>query len=91
MIYEVPQLHPLGLVKLEGLLSSPKQSEISPVLLGTQAAVHTEVRLTLTDAQTHESQDCASDQFSVYSDSAALINRKSPGVGTRRPGCKFSW
>ena len=58
MIYEVPQLHPLGLVKPEGLLSSPKQSEISPVLLGTQAAVHTEVRLTLTDAQTHESQDC---------------------------------
>lgn len=47
MIYEVPQLHPLGLVKPEGLLSSPKQSEISPVLLGTQAAVHTEGRLPL--------------------------------------------
>lgn len=32
--YEVPQLHPLGLVKLEGSYLS-KQSEIYAVLLGT--------------------------------------------------------
>ena len=84
MIHEVPQLHPLGLGKPEGLLSSAKQSEISPV-------PHRGSPDSLTDAQAHESQECASDRFSVYNDSVALINRKSPEVGTRRPGCKFFW
>lgn len=47
MIYEVPQLHPLGLVKPEWLLSAPKRSKILPVVMGTRAQVHIDLRLTL--------------------------------------------
>lgn len=35
MMYEVPQLHPLGMVKSERLLFSPTRSEILPALMDT--------------------------------------------------------
>lgn len=47
MMDEVPQLHPLGLVKPEWRLSSLRRSNIWPVLMGTRAGVHAEVLLTL--------------------------------------------